>query len=157
MSENTQIEKRKLPSLNDLISEESKELIFKRDSLNWLLNQNPPKQWIKKNPFVKVEVLNDKGEKVKQESEYIPVERVKLTLTQIFGGYRPTIKSVQQIFNSVVVTVTVSVKDPLTGELLEADGIGAVGVQTDKGATASDMGAIKQDAVTKAAPAAYSY
>jgi len=61
------------------------------------------------------------------------------------------------LFNSVYVAVRLHYRNPLTGEWLSHDGLGAVGVQTDAGAKASDLTAIKQDAIMKALPAAESY
>jgi len=150
----TQLTTRKLPTLNDLI--DNKEIANKNDQLNYLLNQETPKAWIKKHPYVNIEVHTDTG-KQKQPLEYVPIEKTKQLLTQIFQEWNDTIKSVQQVFNSVCVVVTLRVRNPLTGEWIEHDGIGAVGVQTDKGENAANLNAIKQDAVMKAAPAAASY
>jgi len=61
------------------------------------------------------------------------------------------------MFNSVYVKVRLHYKRPTDGEWSFHDGLGAVGVQTDKGASASDLNAIKQDAIMKALPAAESY
>jgi hypothetical protein len=47
--------------------------------------------------------------------------------------------------------------NPTTGQWQYHDGVGAVGVQTNAGASASDLSAIKQDAIMKALPAAKSY
>lgn len=152
-----EIVKKELPKLADLIREDSVELVLKRDQLNYLLNQPTPKQWIKKHPYVNIDVLQDDGSKKKEPLEYIPVERTKLLLTQIFGGFTDRITDIKQIFNSVVVTIELTVIDPLTGKEITHSGIGAVGVQLDAGNTASDVSKIKHDAVTKAAPAAASY
>lgn len=156
MSENTGIAKRELPKLADLIQEDNLEVTLKQDALNYLLNQPTPKAWIKQHPFVNVEVITDNGKK-KVPLDYIPIERTKLLLTQIFGGYDDKITDIKQVFNAVVVTIELTVINPITGEKITHSGIGAVGVQLDAGNTASDVTKIKHDAVTKAAPAAASY
>lgn len=156
----TEVERKEpynLPTLADLIDDTNKELALKQDALNYLLNQPTPNGWIKEHPFVNIDVLQPDGTKKKQALQYVPIERVKLTLTMIFREWNSEIISIQQIFNSVTVHVRLKVRNPLTGEWITHDGVGAVGVQTDKGASASDLSAIKQDAVTKAAPAAASY
>ena len=146
--------KHQLPTLEEL--HHDLELAGKNDALNQILNTDPPERWLKVHPFVNVKVMRE-GKEVSVGLKYLPIEKVKFLLIRIFQGYKVTVKSVQQVFNSVCVTVTVTVTNPITGEEMSNDGIGAVGVQTDKGATAADMSMIKFDGVMKAAPAAESY
>jgi hypothetical protein len=146
--------KHQLPTLEEL--HHDLELAGKNDALNQILNTDPPDRWLKTHPFVNVKVMRD-GKEVSVGLRYLPIEKVKFLLIRIFQGYKVTVKSVTQLFNSVCVTVTVTVTNPITGEEMSNDGIGAVGVQTDKGATAADMSMIKFDGVMKAAPAAESY
>jgi hypothetical protein len=82
---------------------------------------------------------------------------VEWLLTRIYGKYKVTVKQVQVLANSVCVTVTVSVTNPITLEVEEHDGVGACPIQTDKGAGAMDWNAAKSDGVMKALPAAKSY
>jgi len=131
-----------LPSLTELI--EDTELTVKDNHLTVLLNQPPPEQWLAEHPMIK-------GYK------YIPVQRVEWLLTRIYGKYKVTVKQVQVLANSVCVTVTVSVTNPITLEVEEHDGVGACPIQTDKGAGAMDWNAAKSDGVMKALPAAKSY
>lgn len=134
---------RQLPTYNELVSGD----IDKKNSqtgINILLNQDPPKEWLKDHPMAK-------GVK------YIPIQRVEYMLTSIFKKWHVEIKQVQVIANSVVVIVRLFYQDVLSDEILWQDGIGASPIQTDKGAGAMDWNKTKNDAVMKAAPAAESY
>jgi len=119
-------------------------LLEKVETFNGLLDTQPPAKWIKDHPFAR-------GVK------YIPIQVHEKLLRVIFKEYRIEIKEIKQLFNSIVCVVTVHFKSPITGEWNYVDGVGAMSVQTDKGASPSDLGAIKNDAVMKAAPAAESY
>lgn len=131
-----------LPKIQDLHHDLQE--AFKTDQLNLLLNQPPKKEWVKDHPFAK-------------NVRYIPIDKIEFLLTKIFGEWKAEVLSEGQMFNSVYVKVRLHYKNPLNGEWSFHDGLGAVGVQTDKGASASDLSAIKQDAIMKALPAAESY
>lgn len=120
------------------------EKLVKRDQFLQVVNMNPPKEWIKDHPFAK-------GVK------YIPIERVELLLTRIFQEWRVEIRREGQLANSLFVTVRLHYRDPIEGEWQWQDGTGAAPIKTDKGANASDMGAIKNDAVMTGLPAAESF
>jgi hypothetical protein len=126
---------------------------FKNDQLNLLLSQQPHESWLKPHPIVKTK--NAQGQMV--PLKYMPVDKVEFLLVRIFGGYEVEVRSVQQIFNSICVTVRLRVKHPVTGQDWCQDGIGAVAAQTDGGASAADLGAIKANAIQIGAPAAESY
>ena len=136
----------KLPTLADL--HHDNEVAIKNDALKLLLNNEPPQSWVKPHPFAK-----HKGQPV----PYIPIGRIESLLDKIFQDWRVEILNIAQLFNSVCVTVRVHYMNPIDGTWRYHDGVGAVGVQTDKGQSASNLGAIKQDAIMKAAPAAKSY
>jgi len=140
-----------LPALKDLHHDVAE--AFKNDQFLLLVNQPPHESWVKKHPMVKVK--NKEGKSV--PAEYMPIDKVEFLLQRIFQRYRVEVLTVQQLFQSIQVTVRLHFLHPLTGEWDFHDGIGAVGVQTDAGMSASDLGAIKFDAVQKAAPAAKSY
>lgn len=144
-------EQRPLPKIQDLHNDLQE--AFKTDQLNLLLNQPVPLKWIKNHPTASTK--DDNGNKI--PVKYIPIDKVEFMLTKIFGEWRVEILSEGQMFNSVYVKVRLHFKRPTDGEWGFHDGIGAVGVQTDKGASASDLSAIKQDAIMKALPAAESY
>lgn len=131
-----------LPKLEEL--HHNVEKAFKSDQLNLLLNQEVPTAWIKDHPFAK-------GVK------YLPIEKVEFMLTRIFQEWRAEVIAYTQLFNSVSCHVRLHYRNPTNGEWSFHDGLGAVGVQTNAGASASDLNAIKQDAVMKALPAAKSY
>ena len=133
---------KQLPTLKDLHHDES--VAFKNDQLNLLLNQPTPKKWIKDHPFAK-------------SVKYIPIDKVEFLLTRIFQEWKVEIISYSALFNSVSCHIRLHYKNPISGEWSFHDGVGAVGVQTDAGKSAADLGAIKQDAVMKALPAAESY
>lgn len=139
---NEQSNQRQLPALADL--HHAPEEAFKQDQLNLLLNQQPPEKWIKTNPYA-------------GNTQYIPIEKVEFLLTRIFQQWKLEVIGYSQLFNSVACHVRLHYKNPLTGEWLFQDGLGAVGIQTDKGAAASDLNSIKQAAVMMALPAAESY
>jgi len=134
--------KNKLPTLQELHHDEL--TAFKNDQFNLLLNQPVPEAWVKDHPFAK-------GVK------YLPIDKVEFLLTRIFQQWKVEVINYAALFNSVSVHVRLHLLHPLTGEWFYHDGLGAVGVQTDKGASASDISAIKQDAIMKALPAAESY
>lgn len=137
-------EVRKLPTLQEL--NQDIEVAFKNDAFNTLLNQKPPQSWLKKHPFIN-------GGK----HEYLPIERIELMLTQIFQQWSVRVNSFNPLFNAVAVHVTLRVNNPLTGEWIEQDGLGAAPIQTNAGASAADLSQIKNDAVMKALPTAESY
>jgi len=139
-----------LPTLQDLTNDT--EIAKKQDALNFLLNQQVPQQWIKKHPFVSIKINGQN-----QPLEYISVEKVKQLLTQIFQVWESEIVDYKALFNAVSVQVRLRVKNPLTGEWITHDGVGAVDVQTAKGASAADLSQINASAVMKALPAAASY
>lgn len=131
-----------LPTLQEL--NQDIEVAFKNDQLNLLLNQLPPAKWVKDHPFAK-------------NVKYLPIERVEYLLTKIFQQWKVEVLAEGQLFNSVYVRVRLHYRNPTDGQWYSHDGLGAVGVQTDAGALASDMVKIKADAIMKALPAAESY
>ena len=132
----------KIPSLSELVKDT--EMSLKENALMVILNQEPPKEWLKDHPMI-------------PGYRYLPIERVEYLLTRIFGKWWVEIKNVQQVANSMVVTVRVHVINPLTGEVDWQDGVGAQSIQTDKGAGAMDWNAAKADGVQKAVPSAETY
>ncbi len=146
---------KELPTLTDL--HHDLEVAYKNDKLNLLLNQPCPAKWIKAHPTVKKKIRNPDGQEISVPAEYLPIDKVEYLLTRIFQVWKVEILREGQMFNSVYVTVRLHYINPVTGEWEFHDGIGAVGVQTDAGKSASDLGAIKQAAIMMALPAAESY
>jgi hypothetical protein len=135
-------EKKNLPKIQELQLDPKE--AFKYDQLKAITNEPPIQKFIKQHPFAK-------GVK------YIPIDKIEFLLDRIFQQWRVEVKDYQQLFNSVTVSVRLHYLDPITGQWNYHDGVGAVGIQTDKGKAASDLTAVKQDAVMKALPAAKSY
>lgn len=140
-------EKRNLPTLAELIGDT--DLAMKHNDLNVLLNQSPPEGWVKEHPYAK----DAQGKKIK----YIPIERIEWLLYRVFINWNVEIKSTQLIGNSVVVTIRLHYKDPITGQMQFQDGVGAMPLQTEKGSGAIEFDKLKSSAVQMAAPAAESY
>lgn len=126
-----------------LVDEERVQEVTNVGLFKKLLNTEPPKQWLKHQQFTK--------------TDYLPIDKVENLLDTIFQEWRIEVLDLKQIAQSVVCTVRVHYRNQITGEWSYHDGVGAVGIQTDKGYSASDLGHIKQDAIQKAAPAAKSY
>lgn len=110
------------------------------DQFNAIVNTPPPAEWVK---TLRV--------------PYLPIDKVETLLDRIFQQWRVEVISYAQLFQSVSCHVRLHYHHPVTGEWMFHDGLGAVGVQTNAGATAADLSAIKSDAVMKALPAAKSY
>lgn len=131
----------KLPTLDELVSEEMKS--YEQDALTVLLNQNPPDKWVREHPMSKL--------------LYLPIDKVEYLLTRMFKRWWVEVKGAQVMANSVVVTVRLFVVNPLTGETMFNDGIGAAPIQTDKDKGAMDWNYAKANGVQLAAPAAETY
>ena len=115
----------------------------KQDKFLAIVNQEPPKEWVKNHPMAK-------------NVKYLPIDKVELMLTKIFQQWRVEILREGQLLNSVYAAVRLHYKHPINGWTSQ-DGLGAVGVQTERDAKASDMSAILSDGVMKGLPAAESY
>lgn len=109
-----------------------------------IVNSNPPQAFVKDHPMAK-------GVK------YVPIDKVELMLDTIFQQWYVEVLASNQLLNSIAVTVRLFYVHPVTGEWHHQDGVGAMAIQTDKGETASNLAAIKSDAIMKALPAAKSY
>ena len=128
-----------LPTLAELTQDVS--LAYKNDQLNLLLNQQPPKDWVKTHPFIR-------------DYNYLPIDKVEHLLRKVFKEYKIEITAQGTSFNGVWVTVRVHFKSPTSGEWLYYDGIGAAPLQTEKGAAPTDLQKITQGAISMAFPIA---
>lgn len=144
-------EKQVMPTYAQLTQEPK----YDYDKFLTLIHSPCNKDWVKSHPLVKIK---DKTGKY-VSAKYLPIDKIELLLWMIFGAknWKREILRENQFFNSVSVTVRLWYRIPGDTEWLFHDGIGAVGVQTDKDSAASELSAIKADAVMKAAPAAASY
>lgn len=116
----------------------------KMGELKGVLNQTPNKAWVKNHPFASGVV-------------YLPIDKVEAMLDMIFQQWRVEILSISQLAQSICCTVRLHYLNPITKEWSYHDGVGAVPLKTNKGATAADLSAIKSDAVATGAPAAKSF
>jgi len=135
--------KYQLPAIKDLINSDLIQL-EEVNQLNILLNQQPPKEWLKEHPMVK-------------GLYYIPIDRIEYLLTRLFFKWKVEIKNTQLIGNSVCCEIRLHYFNPVTNEWEWQDGVGASPLQTDKGAGATEFNKLKSNAVMMAAPAAKSY
>ncbi len=136
------IEKYEMPTLEQLYSD--RQGMVKQSQLNVILNSEPKKEWVKIHPMSKV--------------PYIGIDRIEYLLTMIYGGFNVEIKDTKLIANSVVVTVRVHVKNPITGLPEFQDGVGAVAIQIKKDSGgAIDFANMNSNAIQIGAPAAESY
>ena len=139
----------KVPTLKDLVENKDS----KQTGLTVLLNQNPPKKWLKKHPYISM-----RGEGGKPIPYlYIPRERLEYMLTRIYGRWWVEVRSTELMANSIVTTVRVFVNCPLTGEQQWNDGVGASPLQVDKGSGAIEFNNMKSTAVQMSAPASETY
>jgi len=107
----------KLPTLQELVSDIA--VYEKSDKLNFLLNQEPPKQWVKEHPYIR-------GHK------YIPIDKIEYLMRKIFKEYRIEILREGTSFNGVYVAIRLHYKDLTSGEWSFHDGIGAINLQLRK-------------------------
>ena len=129
-----------------LLSEEAGTLAenITADKFNAIVNTVPPQSIVREHPL-------QKGVK------YIPIDKVETLLTKIFQQWYVEILSSGQLLNSVYVTVRLHYLHPIRKEWLHQDGIGAMQIQVNKGETASNLAAIKPNAIMLGLPAAKSY
>lgn len=141
----------KIPTLNELIQED--EQTYKDNALMVILNQEPPRQWLKEHPIIKVKDKNGKLAPLL----YLPVARVEYLLSRIYIRWWVEVRKVQVIANSVVVTIRLFVINPINKQEEWNDGVGSSPIQTDSGKGAMDWNSVKSGAVQMAAPAGESY
>lgn len=130
--------------LSEIVKKNELAKFTRADEFMEFVNQEPPSIFIEKHPFAK-------------GVDYIAIGNTELTMDKIFQYWGVEVLKTEVMFNAIAVTVRVNYKHPISNEWLHQDGVGAVGVQTDKGETAANLSAIKQDAVMKALPAAKSF
>lgn len=130
--------------LAKLVDENQLIVLVKQDEFLNLLNMPTPEIFIKDHPMAK-------GVK------YVPIDKVEFLLTKIFQQWRVQILDQGQLLNAIYCKVRLHYFHPINQKWDYQDGVGATAIQVDKGKNASDLGAIKSDAIQKALPAAESY
>jgi hypothetical protein len=134
----------KLPTIAELFEETGNLAKAERqEALTVLLNNDPPKTWIKEHPYIKGWM-------------YVPIDKVELMLDRIFKKYNIEILREGVAFNACFVVVRVHYFNPAIGAMMYHDGIGACELQTKKGASPADLNNINRGAVSMAFPIAKS-
>lgn len=134
-------QKTKLPTIAELYGEVG--LAQETDKLVALLNQEPPQSWVKVHPYI-------------SGYKYLPIERVEYLLKSIFKDYSIKVLKTGILLNTIEVTVRIEARNPITGEVITYDGVGAQEIQTrkDSGHLKADMSNINRGAVQMALPIA---
>jgi len=117
MSDKLAIQKQELPTLQELVKDVG--LYVEQDKLNFLLNQEPPKTWIKEHPFIR-------GHK------YLPIDKIEYLMRKVFKEYKIEVLREGTSFNGVFVVVRVHYKNLASNEWSYHDGIGAINMQLRK-------------------------
>lgn len=120
------------------------ETFVRNDEFLQIVNQEPPEKFVKNHPLA-------------SGVKYLPIEVVEMMLTKIFQNWHVEVLESGQLANSVRVTVRLHYTHPVTKEVLFQDGVGAMAIQVEKDKNASDLGAIKSNAIMLGLPAAKSY
>lgn len=133
-----------LLTLQELFSE-SLEVAVKSEQLNVILNTAPPEKWVKVHPHI-------------PGWKYIPIDKVEYLLLKLFKRYSVEVRKTGMLMNAVEVTVRVSYFDPVLGQTVFNDGVGACELQTQakSGALKMDMSNVNRGAVSMALPIAKS-
>lgn len=131
-------------SLATIVDDDSLVEFQKRDEFLQIVNLAPPEKFIKNHPLA-------------SGVKYLPIDKVELMLTKLFQQWRVEVLREGQLLNSVYVAVRLHYCDPISKDWTYQDGIGAVQIQVDKGENASNLSAIKADAIMKGLPAAESF
>lgn len=127
-----------------LVDEHRVAEVQNKGRLRDFLNHEPPQAWVKKHPM-------------HSDVNHLPIDKVESLLDSIFQEWRVEVLSVQQLAQSICVTVRLHYLHPINNEWTYHDGVGAVPLNTDKGFSAADLSHIKSDAVATGAPAAKSF
>ncbi len=141
MNENTGVATMQPKTIQELYKNPG--LTLEQDQLLTFLNQPPPEEWVKVHPFIK-------------GYRYLPIDKVEFLLKRFFKRYKIEVIEFKQILNSLAITVRVWYQDPLTGEMIFHDGVGAEELQTmkDSGTLKLDASNINKGAVKMALPIA---
>lgn len=125
----------------------SNKYVAKQDPLTEFVkfvNHAPPKQFVLDHPLA-------------NGVKYIPIGQIEKMLDRIFKSWNVEVLREGQLLNSIYVTVRVNYLHPILNEWQHQDGVGAMTIQVEKGKDASDLKAIKSNAIMLALPAAKSF
>lgn len=128
-------------TFSELVKTDSIVTLANLDEFNVLINQNPPKAWIKTNQYA-------------NNSQYLPIDKVELLLRKIYKDVDIEVLRESVMFNALCVTVRIHYTNPVTGLRGFKDGVGAKQIQTKKGSSPADLANINNNAVEMALPIA---
>lgn len=139
MNQEIVLSENKVPTIQELYKKP--EMVLQQDQINFILNQPPPRAWVKEHPIVSGHL-------------YIPIDKVEFMLRKLFKKTRIEILRESSAFNGVYVVARVWYQDIISGEMDFHDGIGACQLQVKKGSSASDLANINSGALSMAFPIA---
>lgn len=114
-------------AIDNIINSNAPQRIKERN-FGALLDMQPHAEWVEIHPSIRAH-------------SYLPISRVEGLLRLFFGtSWRVKVLREKQLFNAVQVTVRLYYTNPITGEKLYQDGVGAKELQT-----ASGSGVLKMD------------
>jgi len=138
MSNKTKTLAKIVGDLNDLSS------FIAGDEFLQIVNQDPPKQIVKDHPLA-------------TGVKYIPIDKIEMMLTRVFQEWNVEVLREGQLLNALYVAVRLHYRHPVSREMKYQDGIGAMQIQVEKDKDASDLAAIKANAIMLGLPAAKSF
>ncbi len=145
-----------LPTVQELYDLAQITELKKQQDLQSILNMEPRQDWVKVHPKIRQKAIVG-GREVDVPYLYIPIGIQEWLLTAIFTRWRLKVNNYSMLANSIAVHVTLFVRNPITGDWDEQDGLGAVPLQTAQGASPIDWTQIKSAAVMMGLPAAETY
>ena len=125
------------------------ELIKKLEAFQNILDQDPPKDWIKQHPLIK--------DKTGKPIEYLPIDKVDWLLKKLIMRYKWEVVSTEDILNGVKATVRLHYFHPVLSEWMFHDGVGADPYKLDQGAAKNDLSKVKSGAIQMAVPNSVTY
>lgn len=114
------------------------------DDFQVVVNSEPPRAFVKDHPMA-------------TGVKYVPIDKIELMLDKIFQQWYVEVIDSGQLLNSIFVTVRLYFLHPVSQQWQHQDGVGAATIQVDKGENASNLSAVKSNAIMLALPAAKSY
>lgn len=138
----------KADNLLDLLSDDKVKELRKVEGYLSVVNSEPRNDWIKNHPLVKRDGV---------PLPYLPIERCEWLMTKLFEDVEYEVLREGIMANSVYVAARVWYTNPVTGKRLHQDGVGAIDIQTQKGAAPTDFTKIISGALNRNLPTAESY
>lgn len=116
-------------------------VVAKSQHFQVLLNQEPPKKWLAKHPYVKVK--DSSGHQVPYT--YVPIARLEMLLNRLFFGEWSTRNfRWERHFNELVGSIDLVLTHPMTGREIVRTGAASVVIMQDKDAELADFNNTKK-------------